>query len=101
MHCTSPCADKAGVLVKAPVHLQVGDVVRKTRAYVLKEGKSGEYAKKGHGARPFEDYIPIMFPCDGEVCADEEASELKADARPRWHILYAALNVVRAAWQVI
>ena len=47
--------------------LQVGDVVRQTRAYVLKEGKSGEYAKRGHGARPFEDYVPIMFPCDGEV----------------------------------
>jgi hypothetical protein len=40
---------------------------------VLKEGKSGEYAKKGHGARPFEDYVPIMFPCDGEVSAHDEA----------------------------
>lgn len=46
---------------------QVGDVVRKTSAYVLKEGKSGEYAKRGHGARPFEDYVPIQFPCDEEV----------------------------------
>ena len=40
---------------------------------MLKEGKSGEYAKKGHGARPFEDYVPIMFPCDGEVCFSAEA----------------------------
>ena len=29
---------------------QVGDVIRKTSARVLKEGKSGDYAKKGHGA---------------------------------------------------
>ncbi len=48
-------------------HPQVNDVVCKTSAYVLKEGKSGEYAKRGHGARPFEDYVPIMFSCDGEV----------------------------------
>jgi hypothetical protein len=41
---------------------------------VLKEGKSGEYAKKGHGARPFEDYVPIMFPCDGEVRAYDAAA---------------------------
>lgn len=46
---------------------QVDDVIRKTSAYVLKEGNSGEYAKRGHGARPFEDYVPIMFKADGEV----------------------------------
>lgn len=31
---------------------QVGDIVRKTSARVLKEGKSGDFEKKGHGEAP-------------------------------------------------
>jgi len=38
-------ADAQGVI-------KVGDIVRKTSARVLKEGKSGDFEKKGHGEAP-------------------------------------------------
>lgn len=75
--------------------IQVGDVVRQTRAYVLKEGKSGEYAKRGHGARPFEDYIPIMFDCDGEDFKTVMAAI--ASNNERWGIFEVELSLSRPA----
>lgn len=53
-------ADKAG-------RVQVGDVVRKCSATVLKAGKEGQYESEGYGQRPFDNWEVIMFDCDGQV----------------------------------
>ena len=69
--CTRTCQGQPEICFPAGPHLvsvpKVGDVLRRCSAWVLQEGKSGEYAKKGHGARPFEDYNRITFEADGEV----------------------------------
>lgn len=73
--------------------VRVGDVVRKTSARLLKEGKSGEYAKKGHGGRPYEDFEAVMFECDGEDFKTVLAAVRSNNER--WGIMEVTLEVSR------
>ncbi|KAK9842698.1 hypothetical protein WJX74_000829 [Apatococcus lobatus] len=52
-------ADKSG-------KVQVGDVISKCSAYVLKSGKDGDYEREGYGKRPYTNWEPIMFDCTGQ-----------------------------------
>eukprot|EP00746_Dinoflagellata_sp_MGD_P086803 gnl/MRDRNA2_/MRDRNA2_34394_c0_seq1.p1 gnl/MRDRNA2_/MRDRNA2_34394_c0~~gnl/MRDRNA2_/MRDRNA2_34394_c0_seq1.p1 ORF type:complete len:453 (-),score=61.52 gnl/MRDRNA2_/MRDRNA2_34394_c0_seq1:77-1435(-) len=52
-------AEKAGVLV--------GDVLTSCSCIELKAGKEGEYASKGHGGRPFENFERGTFPTKGQT----------------------------------
>mmetsp|Transcript_13932 Transcript_13932/g.42039 ORF Transcript_13932/g.42039 Transcript_13932/m.42039 type:complete len:213 (-) Transcript_13932:333-971(-) len=79
-------ADAQGVI-------KVGDIVRKTSARVLKEGKSGDFEKKGHGARPFDDWEAIMFTCDGEDF-DTVMAAIGSN-NERWGIREVTLEVSR------
>lgn len=73
--------------------VKVGDIVRKTSARMLKEGKSGDYAKKGHGARPYDDWEAVMFPCDGEDFQTVLAAVRSNNER--WGIKEVTLEVSR------
>ncbi len=45
----------------------VGDVLASCSAVVLKAGKEGEYERRGHGARPYDNFERIEFNCEGQV----------------------------------
>eukprot|EP00891_Asterochloris_glomerata_P005463 jgi/Astpho2/5463/e_gw1.00077.19.1_t len=46
--------------------VQVGDVVSRVSATVLKEGKSGQYQREGYGSQPYSNFEQIMFDCQNQ-----------------------------------
>lgn len=45
--------------------IKVGDVLSEVGAVVLKAGKEGEFARKGHGSRPYDNFEKVMTNCEG------------------------------------
>ena len=48
---------------------QVGQVLSKCSAVVLKAGKEGQYEQEGYGQRPYDNWETILFDCEGLVSA--------------------------------
>lgn len=74
-------AERAGV--------KVGERLVAVSATTLRAGKEGEYAKTGHGGRPFDNFEIVMYPCKN----DDFRSILKAFAsnNERWGINHVSI----------
>lgn len=81
-------ADKSGVV-------QVGDVLTKCSAVVLKAGKEGQYEKEGYGQRPYDNWETVMFDCENKEFKTV-MSALKSN-NERWGIMTATLVFRRPA----
>jgi hypothetical protein len=46
--------------------VQVGDIVARTSAVVLKKDKEGEFEREGYGQRPYTNWQTIEFDCAGQ-----------------------------------
>eukprot|EP00197_Chlamydomonas_leiostraca_P008785 CAMPEP_0202865750 /NCGR_PEP_ID=MMETSP1391-20130828/6334_1 /ASSEMBLY_ACC=CAM_ASM_000867 /TAXON_ID=1034604 /ORGANISM="Chlamydomonas leiostraca, Strain SAG 11-49" /LENGTH=166 /DNA_ID=CAMNT_0049545627 /DNA_START=147 /DNA_END=647 /DNA_ORIENTATION=+ len=75
-------ADKTG-------KVQVGDVLSKCSAVVLKSGKEGEYEREGYGQTLYTNWDKVMFDCEGQEF-NTVMSALKSN-NARWGIMDVTL----------
>ncbi len=85
----------AGGNADATGQVQVGDVVAKTSAIVLKAGKEGRYEKVGHGERLYDNWETVEFDCAGQDFATVMAAI--GSNNERWGIRIVTLTLRRDA----
>ncbi|CAK0751030.1 hypothetical protein CVIRNUC_002036 [Coccomyxa viridis] len=73
--------------------VQVGDILSRCSATVLKDGREGKYEKEGYGQRLYTNWEKIMFDCEGEDF-DTVMKALSSNTE-RWGIFDVTLELKR------
>ena len=79
-------AEKSGAV-------QVGDILNRCSAVVLKAGKEGKYETEGYGQRPYDNWDRIMFDCAGQTFDDVMAA--LGSNNERWGFFDITVELLR------
>ncbi|EFN59382.1 hypothetical protein CHLNCDRAFT_137860 [Chlorella variabilis] len=74
--------------------VQVGDVLTRCSAVLLKAGKEGEFQREGHGQRPYDNFEQVWFDCSGKKF-DTVMAALGSNSE-RWGIFNIQLEFQRS-----
>ena len=79
----------------ASAGLQIGDVLVRVSATLLKDGKEGQYEKEGYGQRPYTNWSRQMI--DVRACDFETIMNAISSNNERWGIMDVVLELERGS----